>query len=775
MSSIAPRRLALAAGLALAVLGCSSKPTAQQAAKPATPPPAPAPTVAAPTPPPAPQPPAAEQGARRESPATRGPTPAGRFNGTPAELAQRPGTYFVLNGKPDKVPAVKLGDRATVARIIDEGKNRNQVMDHLTHLTTKLGPRLTGSSRLEAANRWAMEQFQSWGLESHLHQWGTIPVRFDRGPSHAKVGTMRESGEFRPTRDLEFTAPAWSAGTNGPVRGQIIKMPETEEQYEAVKDKLAGSWILIKASGQGRRGVGPMSGGAQARQRFFAETRRKIESGELKLQPDAQPEETQPEPQPAPEAKPAAPTEGIAGAWEGTATGGRIPEGGAPFTLEFKVEGDTVTGTMGYPNYHSGPIKDGKWDNASRTLTFSWEGPGGAGTYSFKLDGQTLSGQSQRDENTVIALSAKRPQPAEAAAPQPEAARPARRAERPKGPSIDERVFMHAPAGYISASGDELVRTSGNFRNLSMANLPKDVEITVRSSDYDYINSRVSDGGTIHLEVNLDHTFVEGPIPVYNTIAEIKGSELPDEVVIISAHLDSWDGPGSLGTTDNATGSSVTLEAARMLAAVGAKPKRTIRFILWTGEEQGLLGSRAYVRELKEKDLLKNISAVFVDDGGTNFQGGLHCLDSQVEFLAAATAPVNGVFWSSTDQRFLDVNIQPGRRMGGGISGGSSDHASFLAEGVPGYFWDEVGRANYGYGWHTQNDKLDLAIPEYLIQSSTCSAITAYNLANAPTLLPRQPLPQKEEEKKDTTADAGWRASPTTSDPITPEPATSTR
>jgi hypothetical protein len=160
------------------------------------------------------------------------------------------------------------------------------------------------------------------------------------------------------------------------------------------------------------------------------------------------------------------------------------------------------------------------------------------------------------------------------------------------------------------------------------------------------------------------------------------------------------------------------------------------------------------VKYLKDNDQLKNISACFVDDGGTNWEGGLHVLDSQTQILGAATAPLNGVFWSATDQRFMDVNIRPGRRAGGGIAGGSSDHASFINAGVPGYFWDEVGRADYGFGWHTQNDKIELAIPEYLVQSSTCAAITAYNLACAPTLLPREPLPQKDEKKTEQSADA---------------------
>ena len=83
----------------------------------------------------------------------------------------------------------------------------------------------------------------------------------------------------------------------------------------------------------------------------------------------------------------------------------------------------------------------------------------------------------------------------------------------------------------------------------------------------------------------------------------------------------------------------------------------------------------------------------------------------------------------------MDVNLRSVDKM---PQGGGSDHASFNAVGIPGFYWDEIGRANYRYGWHTQNDDLDLAIPEYLQQSSACMAITAYNLACAPGLLARE-------------------------------------
>ncbi|MFZ4574121.1 MAG: M28 family metallopeptidase, partial [Phycisphaerales bacterium] len=215
--------------------------------------------------------------------------------------------------------------------------------------------------------------------------------------------------------------------------------------------------------------------------------------------------------------------------------------------------------------------------------------------------------------------------------------------------------------------------------------------------------------------------------------------------VIISAHLDSWDGPGSEGCTDNGTGSAVTLEAARLLMAAGAKPKRTIIFANWTGEEQGLLGSREWVEANESK--WPQITACFVDDGGTNYQGGLGAPDWQVDYLAAATAPTNNQFFDSVSNKPLNVNIRKGGKNETG--GGGSDHASFLRVGVPGFFWDEVGRADYGRGWHTQHDKLDLAIPEYLMQSATNSAIVAYRLACAPSLLARKDPNATEEPKND--------------------------
>ncbi|MBX3359376.1 MAG: M20/M25/M40 family metallo-hydrolase [Phycisphaeraceae bacterium] len=565
------------------------------------------------------------------------PTAATEATATPAlSLLPVAKSYTAyVDGKPQSAPEIPMGDPATVARIIDEGVNRNEVMDHLTYLCTQIGPRLTGSTNAEKANLWARDQFASWGLTNcQIEDWGEIAVRFDRGPSTGKLlaETRRtrngeETTEIRTLRDLEFTTLAWAAGTNGPARGPVLWMPETEEDYASIADRLPGAWLLLRSapitSAGGIRAGRPAM---DARYRHRDEVRKKVAEE--------------------------------------------------------------------------------------------------------KIDPATLP--------------------------------------------PDDRVLFAGISGFISTSRDERVWTSAapNWRSLDAANIPPDVEVIVRLSDYDYMNSRLADGEDILAEFNCPNTFTAGPIPVYNTIAEIPGTERPDEVVIVSAHLDSWNGPGSQGTTDNGTGSSVTLEAARLLMAAGAKPKRTIRFILWTGEEQGLLGSRGYIK--KHEDELERISAVFVDDGGTNYEGGLAATESMIPMLAAATAPINGVFIDSSDDKPMTVNVRTIARMSTRAGGGSSDHASFIAAGVPGFFWDEVGRADYGFGWHTQNDTMARAIPEYLRQSSTCAAVTAYNLACAPTLLPRPPKdPPKEEAKPVPPTTAASESKPAEVAPPTPPAAAS--
>ena len=296
-----------------------------------------------------------------------------------------------------------------------------------------------------------------------------------------------------------------------------------------------------------------------------------------------------------------------------------------------------------------------------------------------------------------------------------------------EGIALQKAIREAGAAGRISGSRNELVITFGAW-NIKQEDLPKDTQVIVRKQDMDAITAKLEAGQKVELEFDLQQKFVAGPRKCYNVVAEIPGTDKPDEIVIVSGHLDSWDGPGSQGAQDNGTGSMVALEAARILNKAGAKPKRTIRFILWSGEEQGLFGSAAYVKA--HKDEMSKISCVFVDDGGTNYEGGLICTEAMKPILEMALKPASDAFPEMPTKIRTAANIP---------RGGGSDHASFNAVGVPGFFWDETGRGNYGHVHHTQFDRLDEVIKEYMVQSSTNSAAAAYVVACATTLLPRNP------------------------------------
>lgn len=468
------------------------------------------------------------------------------------------------------------GAPEVVQSLIEEGTERSQVWSTLEDLCLNIGPRLTGSAGLERASVWARGRFQDYGLSNaHLWKWGEVPVRFDRGPSSVKMVAPDEL-------DFEFTTRAWAPGTDGPMRGRVVKMPTTREELEAVRADLPGAWILENASAR--------------RRRMRDQSREEREDG-----------------------------------------------------------------------------------------------------------------RKAREE-------------------------------------IAEAIEAAGIAGKLQPSRNDQVVTGGvrNWLDLTMDTLPTERAIAIRKKDAAAIEERLEEGAVVELEADLVHWFTEGPFPVFDVIAEIPGTEFPDEVVIISAHLDSWNGPGSQGCQDNGTGATVMVEAARILAAVGVQPRRTIRVCLWSGEEQGLYGSRKYAEWLRDTGQMDGVSACFVDDGGTGYQGGLVCTEAMEPMLSTAIAAVNERF----PEMPISVSVQDKMP-----SGGSSDHASFNRLGVPGFYWTEKGLTgrearDYRFVWHTQNDTTRYAVEDNLVQSAVCSAVTAYNLAMADTILPRYVEPEEEEEEE---------------------------
>lgn len=314
-------------------------------------------------------------------------------------------------------------------------------------------------------------------------------------------------------------------------------------------------------------------------------------------------------------------------------------------------------------------------------------------------------------------------------------------------------------AGFVhrARSDEGLVHTFGNYR-ISWDDLPEDVEVVLRADQYDDIAKRVKQSEEVELEFSIDNRFFNGPVPQHNVIADLVGSKYPDEYVVVGGHLDSWDGAD--GVNDNGTGVATTLEAARLLVEAGARPARTIRFMLWTGEEQGLLGSRAYVEQHPEE--MKKISAVLVHDGGTNYLSGLAVTPEMMPMMKKVFEPVMAL----SEEMPFELHYAEGLMTGG------SDHTPFIRAGVPGFFWNQSGESDYDHVHHTQHDVLENARPEYQKHSAMVVAIGAYNLANAETMLDRtnaSPIAWRrmnvdldglvvtEVEPKGMAAKAGWK------------------
>ena len=280
-----------------------------------------------------------------------------------------------------------------------------------------------------------------------------------------------------------------------------------------------------------------------------------------------------------------------------------------------------------------------------------------------------------------------------------------------------------------------LLLTSGQYR-IEWDDLPTHVSIQVLRDQFTEIYRTLEEGTPVELEFDIAQTFTEGPIPLYNVIAEIPGTDLADELIIFGGHLDSWDGAG--GAQDNGTGTSTTLEAARMLMKVmqeqGLKPRRTIRFMLWGGEEQGLLGSRAYIKAHPEEN--DRISAVIVHDGGTNACSGIRTTPLMMPLFQEAFGPILAHTADAEDDN-LRFRLVEAERLPRGVG---SDHDSYLSAEVPGFFWEQMGSASYTYVHHTQHDWVDQVVPAFQRGTARVVASAAWRLANMEQAVPREDM-----------------------------------
>jgi Zn-dependent M28 family amino/carboxypeptidase len=253
--------------------------------------------------------------------------------------------------------------------------------------------------------------------------------------------------------------------------------------------------------------------------------------------------------------------------------------------------------------------------------------------------------------------------------------------------------------------------------------------IVLRNEDFGRI-SRLLDGKTtVSLEFDIrNKTFPEGTTS-YNTIGEITGTDKKDEVIMLGGHLDSWH--AATGATDNAIGCAIMMEAARILKAIGVKPRRTVRVALWSGEEQGLLGSQAYVKQ--------HFGSFESPKPGFEKFGGYFNIDS-----GTGRARAMSVFGTPEAATILREIIAPFAEYGvvGAINTrsrrtGGSDHTSFNQAGLPGIGVEQDPIEYQSHTWHTNLDTYERIVEDDVKKSAIVIAASVYALAMRDQLLPR--------------------------------------
>ncbi|HTG86895.1 MAG TPA: M20/M25/M40 family metallo-hydrolase [Pyrinomonadaceae bacterium] len=334
---------------------------------------------------------------------------------------------------------------------------------------------------------------------------------------------------------------------------------------------------------------------------------------------------------------------------------------------------------------------------------------------------------------------------------------PAPNAPRPlTGRQVDEQLdaFLKANGALVRVNdaGREF-RQIRAFNNRSF-DLSKVVPTVVMSNeDFGRISRILNDGTEVTLEFNIvNRTYPEGATS-YNTIGEIRGTDKADEVIMLGGHLDSWH--AATGATDNAIGCAIMMEAARILKALNVKPRRTIRVALWSGEEQGLLGSIAYVKEHfgsfeDKKPGYEKFGGYFNIDSGTGRVRGASVFGppEAANIMREILAPFkdDGVFGATASRS---------RRLGG------SDNTSFNQAGLPGIGMGQDPIEYNSHTWHTNLDTYERILEEDVKKNAMIVAWSVYQLAMSDTMLPRLPaaeMPPKPAEEPTTPARPNTRS-----------------
>jgi hypothetical protein len=497
-------------------------------------------------------------------------------------------------------------EKSVTDKIIEIGKSDNKTMQHLDVLTNRIGGRILGSDAYENATYWAAGLFKKWGLEVEIQEAGELPVGFNRGPWFGRM--LSEDG-----MSLHFATPSYTSGTKGVQRGHVVAEPKTKADFERMKGKLKGAWVLITGENDG-------------------------------------------------------------------------------WPIDYSEYADTLRSQIIQEN-----LQISKYNDSISRINRE---------------------NANKPENKNKPQIAKK--------------------ELKDAPALFYKEMREAGILGIIQSSSVPIRALYDRKNIEYMTwdeLPTCPDIKLDENQYKIIARKVKERQYFQLEFDIRNNFKPGPVKYHNVIGIIRGTEFPDEYVMSGGHLDAFD--VATGGVDCGTGVAPNLEAARMIMAAGGKPRRSIVFCLWAGEEFGLWGSKFWVES--HKDMLDKISNYFNRDGGPTVANSLSVPPAMFEDFKKATEQLNSV---NPDFPFT-LTVRKEARPKPTEAGGS-DHAHFAINGVPTISFgtaDPKGYDfNYGEIWHTERDTYNLSIPEYMEHSSTVMAIVLYNLANQDKMLSRKGL-----------------------------------
>lgn len=321
------------------------------------------------------------------------------------------------------------------------------------------------------------------------------------------------------------------------------------------------------------------------------------------------------------------------------------------------------------------------------------------------------------------------------------------------GPKRNEFLKTEGAAVLVDTSrngdgGTVFVQGGGPRDAKAPQSLPS---ITIAVEHYDRVMRTLEKGVKVRMEVDVKATFYDQDPTAFNTVAEIPGTDKAAELVMLGGHLDSWH--GGTGATDNAAGCAVALEAVRILKALGVQPRRTIRIALWSGEEQGLLGSRAYVnnhfasRPAPPPGAANDLAAQIRGPQGPLTLKPDHDKFSVYFNLDNGTGKVRGVYLQGNEQArsIFRSWLAPFKDLGASTltisNTGGTDHLAFDAVGLPGFQFIQDPVEYDTRTHHSNMDVYDRIQTDDMKQASVIMAAFVYNAAMRDEKFPRKPMP----------------------------------